>query len=179
MKTSKYSTAPPKDLPTRLEIKNRWIYYGSVFDRYFYEYLGAFSLFNLNIFMDTISNQNNFDFSSVEREFYLGVFTFALYFGSTVGSLSTGFLTQYNTRVVFALMRIESAASITLFTYLDLRVMIAARFLMGFFYDAARSVAVWSMYEILLPRHHQRVLTLYFTAVAFSYFQLLASLFLR
>ena len=57
-----------------------------------------------------------------------------------------------------------------MFTYPNVWVMVAARFLMGFFYDATHSVSIWSMYEILLPRHRERALTLFYVFTGLSYF---------
>ena len=88
----------------QLGVKNRWIYYGAVIDRFFFEFLGATCFYTLSIFMDTISNKNNFNFYKTEREYYIGIFTTSFYIGSAVGSLLTGFLTRIDTRIVFAVL---------------------------------------------------------------------------
>ena len=152
-----------------LKVKNRLIYYAIIVDRYIFAYLGSQCFYSLSIFMDTIANKNNFNFTKEENEYYIGVFTSVFYLGSALGSILTGFLTRMDTRMVFALLRIGNGLGLVLFAYPDTRVMILARFMMGFFYDASCTINCWSMYEILLPRHRQRAVTLvyFFNGICF------------
>ena len=164
------SESKKRNEEAKLQVKNKFIYFGSVFDRYLSLYLCSVVIYSLNLFMDTISNKNNLDFTKTEREYYIGIFTSALYVGSALGSLLSGFWTRYDTRIVFALTKIGNSLALILFTYPDVRVMIFARFLMGFFYDASNSVAMWSLYEMLLPRHRQRAVTILYAMAGLCFF---------
>ena len=174
MKTKEEDSAPhapqeASDSPG-LKVKNKWIYYGAIFDVYFFKFVGSLSIYNLSIFMDTISNEHNFGFSKYEREFFIGIFTSAFYIGSAVGSLSTGFCTRFDTRIVYAITRIGNSLALIMFTYPNVWTMVLARFFMGCFYDASHAVAAWSLYEILLPRHRERALTLFYAVAGVCYF---------
>ena len=156
--------------PERLRIKSKWIYYGAIADRYFYQFLYGTFCFYLNIFIDKIGNAQNFNWSPQELQRNLGILTTAMYLGSAVGTLVVGLFTSYNTRHLYATLRVASALCLILATVNNFYVMVFARFFMGFFCDASLEVTVWSFYEILLPRHKERIITLIYFIHALNYF---------
>ena len=156
--------------PERLEIKSKWIYYGAIIDRYVYQFLYSIFAFYPNCLIDKIGNENNFNWSPQELQNNLGILTTTMYIGSATGALLIGFFTNYNTRHLYAAVRIGSALSLILGTSKHFYVMVVARFFMGFFCDAAMEVGIWSFYEILLPRHKDRVMTMIYFIHALNYF---------
>ena len=155
---------------SRLQISNSWIYYGMIIDRYSFQIFGGVCHFSLNAFIDTICNPRNHNWSQESREANFGLLTSALYLGSASGSLFVGLLTGFNTRHLYTVLRVLTGLSIIPIVFGSLPWMVFGRFCLGFFFDAGMEVSIWSMHQILLPRHKDRVLTLYYFMASITYF---------
>ena len=158
----------PKE--SNLQVKNKWIYYGAIFDRYISIVLGNMMTFSFTVFLDSMSNANNHNWTPAERQSYLGYLTSSLYLGSAIGSLCVGFLTRFNTRYLYVVLRALMGFSILPYVFGDIKMMIIGRFLIGFTFDAAMEVSVWSLHQILLPKDKERFLTLLYLNFSIGFF---------
>ena len=123
----------------------------------------------MNSFIDTISNSQNHNWIQEDRETNLGLLTSAFYLGSALGSLFVGLFTTFNTRHLYAVLRILTGLSLLPIVFGSLPWMVFGRFFLGFFFDAGMEVSLWSMHQILLPRHKDSVLTLYYFMASIGY----------
>ena len=63
--------ASPPQKPKRLEISNKWLYYGTIVDRFIFQAMGMPVLNNLNLYITSMSNQNNYNWTASQTEVYL------------------------------------------------------------------------------------------------------------
>ena len=160
----------PLHRPEHLDVSNNWLYYGTILDRFIFQGLGATIFFNLNFFIDSIGNEYNNNWTPEEKQTNLAIQTCLYYLGSTIGALCAGFMTRTNTRNTFLALRVCYLVSALMITSNSIWVVVFGRFLSGFFFDSAMEVNIWSLYEILLPRHTEKVLTLFYFTHSITYF---------
>lgn len=147
------------------KIKNYFLYFFGVVNKMTLITITISTMYNLNVFFDTISNERNKNWSKDLREKYLSWLTSTSYFSSVFGTIFSTFLVRFNTKTVLSVAGIVNGLSYGFLIFGGIELMIVGRAIAGFSFEVTHIVGLWSIYEIALPKHKG-----YFYTVLFAFF---------
>ena len=140
------------------EVKEKTAYYASILTNWVSYGTTIVSSFFLNVYYDTITNENNNDWDPETRKDYLSYLSLFYHLGYLTGILTMFCITKFNPRSVMNWSRVALALSSLFLAIPDIRVMIVSRFVSNFFSALCQITIMWIVYEIYLPRHQSKIM---------------------
>ena len=151
-----------KEPPINQRLSNKFIYYMGLAERCI-TYCALQPPFTaLSLFFNTISNENNNNWSKLRREDYNANLTSIFYIACELGAFVQGSFVDFNTKHVYNISKLLLALTTIPFVFGDIRLMEISRFLQGLFGEVSHVIVMWTAYEIALPRHREMFIRIFY-----------------
>ena len=140
------------------EIRSKRAYYISIFTNWVSYGTTLVPIFFLNVYYDTITNENNNDWDPETRKDYLSYLCLAYNLGGLAGIIAAFLVSDLNPRGVLNFSRVVIAVSTLFLGINDIRFMLVSRFLSNLFSCVCQITIIWIVYEIYLVRHQSKIM---------------------